>query len=208
MQTTWSVLKSFATSRSLSIQWVDLGTQYWMAAYDGPFNMECILNKDGGSDQIDFENNFKSAGNQTFSDSSGIPITRTRAFTNTDGFYFVGQGFSGVIPKNTTGTIDYKITQNLWLNGAQAIVKNGIWGDTCSFEVVDKDNILGYGSNVVINEFVSNWSIIEDQQDQGLVILPYAAMLPANLYIRVVYVSTGSTNDVQFALNLFVHAKK
>ena len=60
----WSDFKSFVDAKSLSIQWVDLGSRYLMAALDGAFRLEYSMAKDDKADQQDFENNYKSNGNK------------------------------------------------------------------------------------------------------------------------------------------------
>jgi hypothetical protein len=65
MQTTWATIKSFSVTRNISIQWIDLDDSYHLKVFDGPFELEYALLKDGGSDQIDFETNFKSQGNKS-----------------------------------------------------------------------------------------------------------------------------------------------
>lgn len=59
----WSDFKSFVNSRILSIQWLDIDGNYYIYATDDSFELECVLPQDGGSDQSDFETNYKSKGN-------------------------------------------------------------------------------------------------------------------------------------------------
>ena len=63
LQSNWGTLKGFVTTYALSIQWVDLGTLYYLKAFQNSFEVECYLVKDGGSDQTDFETNYKTTGN-------------------------------------------------------------------------------------------------------------------------------------------------
>lgn len=65
MMVAWSVLKSFVDSRQLSIQWIDDGNTYFLAAFDNSFSLECNLNKNNRNDELeDFENNYKANGNK------------------------------------------------------------------------------------------------------------------------------------------------
>lgn len=63
----WNIFKSFIDERSLSTQWVDLGSKYWLKAFDGNFYLECIIVKDlpDTTDQSDFETNYKDNGNES-----------------------------------------------------------------------------------------------------------------------------------------------
>lgn len=79
MKVSWSVLKSFVDSRSLSIQWIDIEGAYWMKAFDGRFEMSCVLSKEDPAnvDLIAFEASYKAAGNTKIAPTvSGLPIIR------------------------------------------------------------------------------------------------------------------------------------
>lgn len=202
----WTNFKTLCNSRSLRIQYIELDSYYTLRAFDQWFHLGCHLLKDGGADVIDFETNFKSTANQSLSDTQGFPLIRTTAFSNTDNMRFRGTGISKTISAGTTDNLDYKLPENRFLNGVQLIVKNHIFADKIKFQVIDKDNILGFGTNVVLDEFATDWHLAEDTQNQGQFIVPYPALINANLYIRLVYISTGTT-DVELACNLFLHKK-
>lgn len=208
MEVEWSNFKSFVNSRGLSVQWVVIGSNYHLVAIDGPFQISCVLPTDETIDDVlDFVNNFKTLGNKRFSDSEGVQLNRNRAFANSDGFRFRGLGISATATKNTTTNIDYLIPQDRYMNGVSIILKNQVFGDTASFQIVDKDNVLGYGAGTVLDEFATDWNMSEDSQDQGAVLLPYPAKVIAGLYIRIVYKSVGTENDVLVRANLFLHWK-
>lgn len=63
MQVAWGVFKEFVDSRSLSIQYVDIGDSYELKAFDSIFMLSSSLPKDGGSDVTEFENTYKALGN-------------------------------------------------------------------------------------------------------------------------------------------------
>lgn len=205
----WATFKAFISARNLSIQYVDLYNKYYLYAYDGPFPMECtIIKKDTpDTDQSEFEASYKSAGNKSYSDADGIELSRLRAFANSDGFRFRGKGISGTATKNTTSNIDYKLTEERYINGCNLILKNHAFGDSVKFQVIDIDNVIGYGNNVVLDEFGTDWYIAEDAQNQGVILLPYPAKILANLYIRIVYNSVGILLNVSVKCNLFLHKK-
>jgi hypothetical protein len=139
-------------------------------------------------------------------DGDGYQITRTRAFNNTDGYYFRGKGVAGSITAGTTGNLDYKLTSERWINGCHLILRNHAWDDSLLFQVVDVDNVLGYGAGAVLNEFASTWQITEDKQDQGIFKIEYPAKILNGLYIRIRYTSTGAAN-VGVKCNYFLHMK-
>jgi hypothetical protein len=81
MQVSWAILKGFITTKQLSAQFLDLGDGYELRAFDGVFELSCSLTKDGGSDVVDFESNFKVKGNARLDqrDSDGAPLSRIKA---------------------------------------------------------------------------------------------------------------------------------
>lgn len=117
---------------------------------------------------------------------------------------FRGKGFSFTAIAGQTTNGDYKFTEARLLDGTQLILKDHVNGDHMRFQVVDVDNIIGYGAGTVLDEFADEWYITGDREDQGDKRLPYSAEIIAGLYIRVVYTSTGATN-VKVKCNLFVH---
>ena len=81
MTVDWDQIKSFVDLRCVSIQWVDLGDRYWLQAFDGPFSLQCFIHKEADTDAaalVDFETNYKSAGNKSFSDIDGTSYIRTK----------------------------------------------------------------------------------------------------------------------------------
>lgn len=73
----WSQLVSFATARSLSVQWIDYSDRYWCGVIDGNLTAETYLDKIADAvDVLDFETNYKAAGNRPLQplDSAGQPI--------------------------------------------------------------------------------------------------------------------------------------
>lgn len=76
---TWALLKAFVQARTLSVQYIDLGSSYILWAYDGESNLQYEMDKDGGTDQTDFETNFMPTGNASSSDIDGIPFFRLKA---------------------------------------------------------------------------------------------------------------------------------
>lgn len=117
---------------------------------------------------------------------------------------FRGVGISGTATAGTTTNIDHKLTEARLLDGVKLILKDQAFGDSVRFQVVDVDNILGYGAGLVLDEFGSSWYVSSDSQDQGAINLPYSAEVIANLYVRIIYNSTGGSN-VSVKANLWLH---
>ena len=112
--------------------------------------------------------------------------------------------------KNSTTNHDYQVptlsyngaNKKVYMNGIEFFAKYAEIGDKLSFQVVDVNNILGYGAGVVLDEFGKDWYVAPDILNK---IVLYKAHLIAGLFIRVVYTSTGTTNDVKLVCNLFRH---
>ena len=140
-------------------------------------------------------------------DTDGVPLSRTRAFANADNMRFRGTGVAATCTKTATTNVDYKLTENRFINGLEFIVKNHVFGDSAKFQVVDVDNLLGYGAGLVLDEFGTDWYIADDTQRQGPYILPYPALVNSGFYLRIVYNSVGTSTDVSLQVNYFLHKK-
>lgn len=80
---TWSVFKSMVDAKGLLTQYIDIYDSYYLKAFDGPFEIRCIIPKTSpaSSDQTDFETNYKNTANSRLSqfDSDGANIVRVKA---------------------------------------------------------------------------------------------------------------------------------
>jgi hypothetical protein len=126
-------------------------------------------------------------------------------FNTSLNFRFRGKGIEGTAAAGQTTNIDEKFTQEMYINGAQLILKNHVFGDYVNFQVVDVDGIMA-PAGTVLDTFGEKWFVASDKQDQQTVILPYPARIYAGLYIRISYKSNGLT-DVSVQCNLFRHWK-
>lgn len=129
---------------------------------------------------------------------------QTSPFEYSFGVRFRGKGISGTAAPFTTSNVDYKVTEARYINGCHLILKNHVWDDSLKFQIVDVDNVLGYGAGAVLDEFGTTWKFADDKQDQGLFKIEYPAKILANLYIRIAYTSVGAV-PVNIHCNLFLH---
>lgn len=57
---TWTSFKSFIEDRSVPIQYIDADDNYYLKAFDGIFQVDCLLNKLIQIDEVsEFENSYK-----------------------------------------------------------------------------------------------------------------------------------------------------
>jgi hypothetical protein len=138
-------------------------------------------------------------------DSDGAMLVRSRAFTNSDGFRFRGASFIDTVTAQTTKDIDYKITQERYINGGKLMVNNIGPDDKITFQVVDKDNVLGYGAGVVLDEFIKDFYL--PQNESLHVQLDYPAKIYAGLYLRLKYTNTNLADSITIKCNLYLHWK-
>lgn len=118
---------------------------------------------------------------------------------------FRGTGISGTATANTTTNIDYQLTEDRIITGGFLILQNHQFGDYVSFQVVDKDNILGYGAGTVLNEFMTNWYVASDTQIQKGTEASYPAKVFQGLYLRIIYHSTALLGNVNVRANFNMH---
>lgn len=114
------------------------------------------------------------------------------------------QGFKFTATAGVTTTGDYKILNDSLIDGAVVLVKNSALGDKVTLQVIDIDNIIGYGANVVLGQYVTNWYINPDSTFQVDLKSAYPAKILAGLYLRVSYTSVGA-NNVDFLINYKLH---
>lgn len=200
--TTWQYLKQVINSKLIYPQYVEDETYYKIKLIDNTVLIdECLINKSLElEDKVDFETNYKPYCNK--------PIkTLSKPFADADGFRArFGGHICGEAAFGETTNFDYYIDEERWINAVELILKDQAWGDYVKLQVVDKDNILGYGANVVLDTFGDNWNLTTDQERQGPYPAQFPARLYAGLYARLVYVSTGGTN-VKVKVNYYLYKK-
>jgi hypothetical protein len=140
-------------------------------------------------------------------DTEGREVQVFDAFAFNGNFEVKATGYKGTATSGTTSNVDFAIgAEERYTNGIKLLLKNHADEDTLGLQIVDKDNVLGYGAGLVLKTFGINWNVDSEKSDQGQNVFNYAAKIPAGVYVRVVYVSTGAT-DVKIKLNLLLHKK-
>lgn len=103
------------------------------------------------------------------------------------------KGFLLTAVASSTTTSDSKFSYDIDLfGGAYEIGSTANPGDYIEFEVIDKDNLLGYGANFVLNKYIETTYVLP-----GSIYVheePVGSVIPAGIYLRVRYVSTGIVN--------------
>jgi hypothetical protein len=204
----WTEFKGLSTSKNVSMQYVESEADYNLFLIDGTFEATCKIFKTDpkNAEQTDFEDNFKANSNKPLvpRDANGREISTSSPFTDASGFRFRGASFKGTCAADSITDIDYKITHERWINGGRALVDNIGEDDQITFQVVDKDNILGFGAGLVLDEFITGYYIPQDGNLE--VALAYPARIMAGLYIRIKYTSTHASGCT-LKCNLYLHWK-
>lgn len=111
-----------------------------------------------------------------------------------NGFYSadITGALDSVILAGTTATLDYPLTEDRAIDGAdyEAIYRNT--DDRISFQIVDP-------AGNILNQFANRLFVREKYTKQL-----YGAFINAGLIIRVIYENNG-TNDVHFNINFHLH---
>lgn len=102
--------------------------------------------------------------------------------------------------------IDYEIEQLSYFGankpsamvGIQFKIVGGNDGDKIDFCIIDKNNVVGYGANFVLDQFGDGFYVFENEIGE---IREHQASLIPGVFIRAHYVNTGA-NQARFICNL------
>jgi len=149
--------------------------------------------------------------------ASGREILLFDAFGYNGQYEVQATGFAGVATKNTTTNLDFPIgAEDRYINGVHLFLKNHTWNDKIlALQIVDVDGILPNPANpgnnfppgTALKQFGLNWNVNDEAQDQGRNQFDYVSRTYAGLYIRLVYLATGTMLDVDVRLNCLMHKK-
>lgn len=143
-------------------------------------------------------------------DSEGHQVTKIDGVKEPNGLRARIKGsHAHTVPYGTTADIDWLIPQLAYLgtnkkayfDGVQYYAKDAEVFDKVSFQVVDVDNILGYGAGFIVEEFAEENYVMPNC---GVKMILYKSKLVPGLYVRIKYESTGAT-DVKFVCNILRH---
>jgi len=115
---------------------------------------------------------------------------------------FKGNLFSATA--GTTTTNDMQITDDHLIDGATLVCIAATIGDKITMQVVDKDNVMGFGANTVLGQYVTDWYINPNESKQLDFQSMYPAKIYSGLYLRMLYTSVGATN-VDVIVNYRLH---
>lgn len=195
MKVPWNVFKCFVDHHKAHVKYVDLIDRYWVKSWQGRFEVEIILKKDE-SNASDFESNYKLNADKT-------PADKVIQSLGEETFLFKGIGMKFSAEASSETTHDLLFDKAYAMKGGMFYSTNGDISDSIKVSLVDKDNVLGAGAGVVINEQIPKWYVIPGTtmhiDDIAVSYLP-----AAGLYLRVTYNNTQQSS-VDAVLNMIVY---
>jgi hypothetical protein len=194
----WTDVKSVLTNRSLSAQYTVIGSNYWIKAIDGAFELECVIPTDTSlsSDSLDFVTNFQSNSNKSIVTNTSIqnqpPYGSKTVVINgvTKKLYARNTGvqFSVVTGSNT---LSYTATY-AWakLIGVEAVNCEAL--DTVDFKVYDTSTGTYSGTpNMLLQQFSYSLNLPKDFYQR---MSEFDADVYSGMVIQLTYVSQSNKN--------------
>lgn len=125
-------------------------------------------------------------------------------FADRGNLKFRAKGISFECASEAYTVQDYELTENFFCNGAEVLFYTQETHSHVTFQVVDKNNVLGFGENLVLDTFVDNWNLSAKVDRNGPITLNYPALLRLGLFIRITVFNASLLNTTCF-VNLFLH---
>lgn len=200
-------LRDLVARKNLTWQKTDMPDRLEVFAWDGPERYDAIILKPSAisiganmeaeaEDLSDFLANHDADANW--------PIGQKLASFATSDYEFTPESIGDTCPAGESKSVLYKITEDYRLNGGKFVTDGkAVFGDWVECQLVDHDNLLGYGVDVVVKNWVPKWRV-DWKSCSDLIQTPYAGAPPVGFYLRLTYHSVGA-EAVGFFVNLFLH---
>jgi hypothetical protein len=158
----WTDLKTFSTNNLTSIHWLSAEGNYYIWSNSGPTEVSLIMPivspTPSGSDQEDFENNFKPTTGAT----TKQPAIVTTQFELNDKDLKLASG-EAAVDGSGNAVLNFKVPgtyangDGRWLTSGTAWFDSPNAHDTVTeINIIDTDNVLGYGANTVVKTYHDN----------------------------------------------------
>lgn len=198
---TWTDMKAFIDGRTLefvNIQDVDANNFYYIRALNGPFVVSYDLRKNGGSDQVDYETNYRPSANKQIIAPSSLTGGRP-------GYSYQADKLTiAVDPAGGDGqSFDYDLsTTQIGLTGGTLYMDGN---SSCRWSpritMVDTLGIMGNGPNYTIQQFIISGGVAPGQQtiakdrDDVYVDTPFPGLV---LRIEMFYTGGGAPSQFSY----------
>jgi hypothetical protein len=209
IQTDWAGIKNFASTRSVSIQYVDYNGNYYVSSIDGNFSVETLISQEdpNNPDLIDFVANYKAAANKSPIQTSIVqtqPPYGAKTIVVNGVVHKLYTRFTGIQQQLSVGsnTIVYTATYP-WakLIGVEAVNCEAL--DMVDFKVYDNSSGAYSGvPNQLLNQFSFTLNLPKDFYRRTA---QFDADIYAGMTIQVTYNSQSSkTVGINFLLDQVV----
>ncbi len=199
MTLNWQDFKSVITGRNVPVQYCQVGENYWLKAFDGRFEVECLLPKDEtNADTADFVANFLPEANKRQRSNVETQFERTdlvlKCCRETATFDETGRAEISIQVPGTPGSTDGR-----FVAGGYAMTDSFTFGDhVAAISIVDVDNIMGYGAETVIQTYhdedvapsAQGWFMWPQPQAGGEVDIEpigFYGFIPSGLYLEIYF---------------------
>ena len=196
VETSWANFKTFVNQKSLSIQYISVGDNYFLKVIDGRFIVSCQIPLDPtNSDTIDFETNYKANGNKTVEDTPSAFASKT---IGTKKLYRRVHGFQSTLTAGSN-TILFTVPYN-WCKITGMQVTNSEALDYVDLYILDSTTGTYSGvANYQLNQFGFTVQCSKDFYKNHS---QFDADLYLNMQIKAVYYSqSAKTIGVNYILN-------
>lgn len=197
----WTTFKSLITPKNLTVQYIDRGKFYEIFSLDGQilFSTSVIKTDPENVDQQDFEDNFKDDIHTNKKVSQQVVVTEAPSdvIPAPNAFNFTANA-------NSTTNHDFLLDEAYIVKGAAFLSPDAAYGDFIQAQIIDKDNVLGFGENTVVAVPIPKL-FVQATINSGPIQRFNSAVseLPiAGLYIRIIYTNTALLNNVSVYINL------
>ena len=208
MEISWTEFKKIVDARNLSIQYVEIGNNYWLKAMDGYFSVECFIPLDPNHEDTSvFEASYKSTGNKspTINTSTlALPPFGSKTMVINGVTKKLYARFTGMQQAVTAGsnTLSFTITYP-WVKiiGVEVIGAENL--DTADLKI--KDTATGTYSgvaNYVLNQFSYTLNLSKDFYQK---MAQFDADIYQGMVIEVTYVSIS---DKTIGFNILMNEVK
>lgn len=180
IETNWTFIKS---KINMPLYYIDYERQYYVFTISEPIIFFTFIEKSNprNDNQIEFEDSYKNM----ISELSYYELAFPEVL------------ISGNCDDSGAGWFAWDIKaedKNRFLFGGQVLTnENILFGDSFTFQIIDKDNILGYGANTVLAEYIPKRYTTPNDKIDIKMNLGQIKLLYQGLYLRLKLhtVSTG-----------------
>jgi len=207
----WTNFKNLVASKVLLPQYQDLGDRYDLYAPEsGSFMWHTVILKDGGSNETDFETNYKSTYNQSleYRSTDGLPKVANAMFTDAASYWVDGASGQMTILAGQTGYVKTHLDRNFKLSGVDVHWSGSNAGDYINFEVgVYNGDSSNEANFIQLAQFANQYKIMGEGTkmfEVSTVKVVPSTYNGLNVYVRTTYVNAGAS-IATLLVNLLVY---